>query len=165
MAVLPEPHQQAGLTAHQRAFVEAIQANTKGLTAVSTGLCPGCEECMEDYPGIGQTREQFEEAIANGTIVQEPFFSSEGCDLCGSHLGGNFEPWHAVDADRRPAAFTLPGWAGADSEIVHGARACVDCVRYLANGDLPEDRAEAPWPTTPTSMGRMDAKATGGGKV
>ena len=150
MAVLPEPHENAGLSAQQRAFVEAIADNTKGLTAVSTGLCPGCQECMEKHPGIGQTREQFEEAIANGTIVQEPFFSWLECDLCGSPLGGYYEPWHA---------------AGADGEIVHGARACVDCVLYLANGDLPEDRAEAPWPTTPTSMGRMDAEAASGGRV
>ena len=105
---------------------------------------------MEDYPSVGPTREQFEEAMDNGEIVQEPFFSWEGCDLCGSHLGGNFEPWHAVDAN---------------NEIVHGQRACVDCVVYLANGELPDDRGEAPWPTTPTSMGRMDAEAASGGRV
>ena len=53
----------------------------------------------------------------------EPSFSPCGCEICGSSLGGNFEPWHGV---------------GDNGEIVHGDQACVDCTFYLANGDLPE---------------------------
>jgi len=120
--MIPEA-QLAGLTPKQRKFVLAIDANTEGLEAVSTGICPGCETCRKEY-AADLSAEEFHEAWHNGQICAEPFFSWRGCDICGSHLGGSFEPWHAVDAN---------------GEIIHGERACVDCVCYLANGDLPED--------------------------
>lgn len=115
--------QLAGLTRKQRDFVLAIDANTEGLKAVSTGICPGCETCREEY-APDASMEEFEEMCSNGEVCAEPFFSWHGCDLCGSPPGGDFEPWHAVDEN---------------GEIVHGERACVDCIMYLANGDLPED--------------------------
>lgn len=135
----------AGLTREQREFVLAIDANTEGLTAVSTGPCPGCETCRNEYgvkvpceckgeaekycdacddKGVRPpTMAEFEEQWHSDELCCEGFFSWQGCDLCGSPLGGNFELWHAVDAN---------------GEIIHGENACVDCVCYLANGDLPE---------------------------
>lgn len=139
-----------GLTRKQRAFVEAIERNTAGLTAVSTGVCHGCEQCRDEHgqkitcptcngegwidedndcqdcDGDGKrqlTMEEFEEEWSHGRVDAEPSFSWSGCDICGSSLGGNMEPWHGVDEN---------------GEIVHGDNACVDCVMYLANGDLPE---------------------------
>lgn len=122
----PDLYLLAGLTAKQRDFVIAIDANTEGLDAVSTGVCPGCETCRDEY-GPDMSEEEFDEALSSGKIVAEPFFSWHGCDLCGSSLGGNFEPWYAVDKN---------------GEITHGDRACVDCVVYLANGDLPGQNDE-----------------------
>ena len=139
------------LTKKQREFVEAIEWNTKGLTAVSTGVCPGCEQCRDEY-GIkvkcdcgapeaegdyceacddsgerAPTTEEFNEQVSSGEVFSEGGFSWQGCDLCGSALGGTFEVWHAVDAN---------------GEIIHGEYACVDCMTYLANGDLPGQNDE-----------------------
>ena len=37
------------LTEKQKAYIERIEHYTKGLTAVSTGICPGCEKCIDSY--------------------------------------------------------------------------------------------------------------------
>jgi len=138
------------LTKKQQKFVDAIERNTQGLTAVSTGICPGCAQCRDEYgvkvrcecqdrpsnhfepdpdcedcEGKGKrepTMEEFEEQCSTQESLCEAEFSWQGCDLCDSGLGGTFEPWHAVDAN---------------NEIIHGERACVDCMLWLANGDLP----------------------------
>lgn len=104
-------------------YEQRIEENTRGLTAVSTGICPGCETCRAEY-APDATMEEFENMWSNGDCNAEPSFSWNGCDLCDSPLGGSMECWHAVDEN---------------GEIIHGDRACVDCVCYLANGDLPED--------------------------
>jgi len=135
------------LTKKQQRFVDAIERNTEGLTAVSTGICPGCEQCRDEYgrpvpcgkcaagligdedcphcDGTGHrppTLEEFEEQWSTQEAYCEPYFSWSGCDLCDSSLGGNMEPWHGVDEN---------------NEIMHFEHACTDCVVYLANGDLP----------------------------
>ena len=111
----------AGLTAKQREFVLSIDSNTEDLTAVSTGICPGCETCREEFaPAL--SAEEFDEAVSSGRVYDGGAFSRQGCDLCGSPLGGTFEVWHAVDTE---------------GVIVHGERACVDCVCHLANDALP----------------------------
>jgi hypothetical protein len=104
------------------AYTQAVEHCTEGLTAVSTGPCPGCAECRDDYGYDSQ--EAFDADYESGRICAEPHFSWRGCELCGSPLGGDFEEWHALDAN---------------GELIHGARACVDCVCYLANGDEPEN--------------------------
>lgn len=104
-------------------YASAVERGCQALTAVSTGVCPGCEECRELY-GY-DTLEALNLAYEAGEIVQEPHFSWHGCDICGSTLGGDFEEWHAIDEN---------------GELIHGGRACVDCVCYLTNGDEPEER-------------------------
>ena len=104
------------------AFVARINRNTKGLKAVSTGCCPDCETCRDEY-AHDSTMAEYNALLESGRLIQDPFFSWQGCDLCGSTLGGNFEPWHAIDKN---------------GDVMHGDRACVDCICYLANGDLPE---------------------------
>jgi len=125
-------------------FIEAIARNTEGLEAVSTGICPGCSQCLDEYgkpvpceckgeepdcpkcDGRGErqpTPDEFEDQWSTGEVFAEPFFSWHRCDLCGSTLGGDREPWHAVDK--------------ASGKIIHGERACVDCMIFLANGQLP----------------------------
>ena len=90
-------------------YTESVEATLKGLVGISTGICPGCKECRDEY---GQ-----DESV-------EPYFSWSNCDICGSTLGGAREPWHALDKH---------------NEIVHGDCVCTDCVMYLANGDEPID--------------------------
>jgi hypothetical protein len=139
------------LTPKQQEYIEAVERNTAGLTAVSTGPCPGCKQCRDEYgitvpcecqnlpdcegepdpfcddcDGHGDrqpTMAEFSEQWSNGKIVEEGGFSWDGCDICGSSLGGTMEPWHGVDSSNK---------------IIHGDCACVDCVVYLANGDIPD---------------------------
>jgi len=51
----------------------------------------------------------------------EGFFSWSPCDVCGSGLGGNRYAGHML----------------VDGKLCH-IDVCVDCVMYIANGDLPE---------------------------
>jgi hypothetical protein len=67
--------------------------------------------------------EEFEVAWSSGEVYSEPGFSWSPCGICGSGLGGDREPWHAIN----------------EGEILHFDDACVDCVLYLAYGDLPEE--------------------------
>ena len=138
-----------------KAFTDAVERNLKGLTAVSSGVCPGCEQCRDEYgqkvtcrhcngtgyrnirpwglvdccfcDGDGSrppTMEEFEEQWSSGGAFSEPSFTCQGCDICGSSLGLDAEPWHALDDN---------------NEIIHGEHCCQDCTCYLANGDIPEE--------------------------
>ena len=136
---------QTPLTEKQKAYVERIEYNTQGLTAISTGLCGGCEACLTEFGKnvdcdcccqdewcdrchiTGErppTEEEFASQAAHEEVLCEGYFSSQPCELCGSGLGGNREPWHGVDED---------------GNIVHGDYACVNCTMYLANGEVPDD--------------------------
>jgi hypothetical protein len=107
---------------HGRAFIAAIESGCNGLSFVSTGICPGCETCRDEYaPDVPLA--EFHDLWANGEVIAEPSFSHCGCEICGSRLGGSFEPWHGI---------------AADGEIFHGDHACGDCVLRLGNGDPPE---------------------------
>ena len=90
-------------------YTDRVEANLKGLKAVSTGVCPGCEVCAEDH-GFGENMEDFEHAWSS-------------CGICGNHLSGTMHVWH---------------WVDDEGEIMHETDACVDCVVYLANGEEPE---------------------------
>ena len=133
------------LTEKQKAYIERIEHYTKGLTAISTGVCPGCEKCLEEYEieiececggdddcelcdGSGKrkpTQEEFEDLCRSGDICDDGYFSWHRCDLCGCSLGGDRTVWHGVDEK---------------GDIIHGDHACIDCVMYFANGDVPDDK-------------------------
>ena len=81
-------------------FTEAVERELSGMTNESSGICPGCESCPEEDEG---------------------FFSWSACEVCGSTLGGNRHPVHAVDSD---------------GNIIH-FDACVDCYTYIATGEEP----------------------------
>ena len=102
-------------------YTDSVERNLKGMDAVSTGVCPGCAECQDDF-GF-ESQEDFEAAWSSGEVFSEPGFSWASCGICGSRLGGDREVWH---------------WADGNGEIIHETDACVDCVVYLANGDEPE---------------------------
>lgn len=109
-------------------FTDAVARGLKGLEAVSTGICPGCDTCCDEqrYDSL----EVLQSAWEAGDVFSEPSFSSLGCDICGTNLGGNFECWHYI----------VPSESGGvvGQGIKHGDRACVDCIMYLANGDEPD---------------------------
>lgn len=102
------------------AFTEAVERNLAGLTAVSTGACPGCAECFgtmaELFGADTDSPTDFERELA-----EQPSFSWTPCRGCGSTLGGNRHPLHGI---------------GADDEIVH-LKVCTDCLFYVANGEEP----------------------------
>jgi hypothetical protein len=64
-------------------YTRAVERNLSGLHAVSTGACPGCAECADVDPDVGD----------------EGGFSWSGCGICGSSLGGTLYRWHALTPD------------------------------------------------------------------
>lgn len=59
-------------------FTEAVEQGLEGLDFVSTGTCPGCNECP---------------------TIDEPHFSWSPCDCCNSSLGGDRHAAHGKDKD------------------------------------------------------------------
>ena len=141
-------------------YTDSVESGLEGLAAVSTGTCPGCDECREtaeyvpveidDYwvcaaePGKcgfhvdepeseeaceAACKRLFDEAWSSGRVDSEPSFSHGSCGICGSHLGGDREVWHAIIPDENGSVI--------GREILHSDDACIDCVVYLANGDEP----------------------------
>jgi len=136
-------------------YLERIEHNLHGLSAVSTGLCPDCDDCRSAFgdfdvhdtedaemfafrhsEGLSFPTEElaeeaarvaFAEAVEFQDVLAEGSFQRGPCDICDSRLGGNYFPWHAVTSD---------------DKILHGESACMDCVVYLANGDVPEEEPE-----------------------
>ena len=133
-------------------YAERVEHNLRGLTAVSIGVCPGCDECRnadgdyrpdEDWdtdqwtfkarPGATYASE--EAAIEAAKVAfdedwracklhdQCNEFSARTCGICGSYLAGSRDVWHAIDAG---------------GELRHYDDACSDCALYIANGDEPE---------------------------
>jgi len=94
-------------------YEKDVADNTEGLTNFSSGACTGCKECREDY-GYDEEKESWE-------CEPEPGFSWASCNVCGSGLGGNRYPVHALHKD----------------EILH-LEACDDCVYYLNYGRLDD---------------------------
>ena len=97
--------------AKQSAFARRVEHYLVGLTYVSVGACPGCDDCgmpegSDDYDTFGESH-----------------FSWSPCECCDSSLGGDRSPAHAV---------------ASDGSIVH-MDVCTDCVMYLANGDEPSE--------------------------
>jgi len=102
-------------------YTDSVEQNLEGLTAVSTGLCPGCGECADQ---CGLEPEEYEQAYEEGSVCDEGGFSWSGCGICGSTLGGTLYTWHGINSE---------------GEILHFDDACTDCVMYLANGVEPEE--------------------------
>jgi len=101
-----------------KAYEKAVAFHLHGLKFVSTGPCPGCDEC-----GLAEVDAM---DCDEYHLSVEASFSWSPCDCCGSSLGG----------DRLPAH----GFAEVSGrDILLHMSACVDCAAYLANGTIPED--------------------------
>ena len=80
------------------------------------------ENNAEFLANIDQNADGLHAVLACGEDC-EPSFSWYQCQLCDSGLGG----------DRHDAALIAPG---TDAEPIE-LSVCLDCLCYLANGDLP----------------------------
>lgn len=100
-------------------FEHAIQDNWPEDNHLSAGLCPTCPDCQRDH---GMTPRAFHAAYENGEVPDEGSFSWRSCECCGSTFGGDRYAAHYLDDD---------------GKIGH-VEVCVDCLMFLANGDLPE---------------------------
>lgn len=92
-------------------YQKTVDENLEGLEHVSSGPCPGCEEC-------GLSEEPSDEEY---DLASEPHFSRSPCEACGSRLGGDRYPAHGI----------------LDGEIIH-FNVCPDCYYYLTYGHLDD---------------------------
>lgn len=90
-------------------YRQTVKWALSGLTGISSGHCPGCDECRKPIDDDGEP-------------FIELWFSKRSCEICGSSLGGDRYPIHAVMED---------------GEIVH-FDACPDCVYYIEYGRLDD---------------------------
>jgi hypothetical protein len=95
------------------AYSDAVNRYLEALEHVSTGACPGCEEC-----GLPEDAESYD---------SEPSFSWSSCDTCGSTLGG----------DRHAAHGVSKGFGIVHMDI------CTDCLFFIEYGEEPEEAEEA----------------------
>jgi hypothetical protein len=93
-------------------YKAAVDRNLKGLEFISTGACPGCDQC-------GLEKDCSEHALE---LAGEAGFSWSPCESCGSALGGDRYPAHGRDSNDGIVHFT----------------ACVDCLHYLNYGQLDD---------------------------
>jgi hypothetical protein len=93
------------------AYFIAVKRATEGLSHISTGACPGCNEC-----GIPEDSEDYESDSADTA------FSWSSCDTCGSSLGGARHAAHGVSPEHGVIHFDI----------------CTDCLFFLEYGEEPE---------------------------
>ena len=62
-------------------YIHNFKKGSEGLEALSSGHCPGCEECGDDEE------------------VEPQHFSHWPCDICSRRLGGDRYPSHYIDDD------------------------------------------------------------------
>ena len=123
--------------------------------ALSTGLCPGCDECRADFPDYLPDEPDYEigggiwtvEALPGETFPDEPKAEAaareafeEGC--CSGEVFSEASFSHRpcqVCGSHLGGDREVIHWIGTDGKLLHDDGACVDCVLYLANGDEPEN--------------------------
>lgn len=93
-----------------------VERGLKGLEHVSTGPCPGCNDC-----GLSESPTEAEYDAA-----QDGGFSWSGCDVCGSGLGGTRHPAHGFRK--------MP--EGPD-RMIH-LNVCSDCLHFIEYGQLDD---------------------------
>ncbi len=92
-------------------YCDKVEKETKGLS-VSTGACPGCNECNLDK---NATEKEID-------IANEPSFSWSCCDICNTRLGGDRYYAHGINKDNKIIHFDI----------------CSDCLMYLNYGQLDD---------------------------
>jgi hypothetical protein len=137
------------LTKEQRAWLARFKRRMRNVNAISTGHYPAdpCATCggtgrdnattsddpedCGDCRGTGKTcacRECPAPGDCSEDSGDEGSFSWSDCDGCGSSLGGNRYAAHGLVAPKRYHKRTM---------LIH-LDVCVDCLCFIANGDLPD---------------------------
>lgn len=139
-------------------YTDAVAHNLKGCEAISTGLCPGCDECRAGFDNYkvqentGDDDELYWYFLADDT---KQFTTEELAEAAAKqafeddyHNGtlsseASFS-WREcgicgsrLGGDREDWHYVAKNSKGIDT-IYHHDDACVDCVIYLANGEEPE---------------------------
>jgi hypothetical protein len=104
----------------QRSWMVEFERRTKGLEAISCGLCSQCSDCQSTFD---ESEIGLERLIDKG-LCDEGGFSRSGCDTCGNCLGQNLYAGHAL--------IQLDG-----KQVLTHLEICQDCLMYIANGQLP----------------------------
>lgn len=144
------------MTSYTDTVARAIDRDFGGVKgALSTGLCPGCDECRADFPDYLPDEPDYE--LGGGVwmveAIPEETYASEGEAIIASREAFD-QAWSSGEVFSEPAFSHRPcqvcgshlagdrqviHWIGTDGELLHDDGACVDCVLYLANGDEPEN--------------------------
>lgn len=109
----------------KEAFLQAIADNWPQ-HVIAPGASPGCKECFSWLDDCADPSESDMDSANEGG------FSWCACDSCGSSLGGNRYPAHAIHKEAFGPDAKRP------NDVTH-ISICADCLRYHANGDIPED--------------------------
>lgn len=101
-------------------FVQAFERHTKGLEAISSGLCASCSDCQSTFDA---SEKKLAKLIDEG-LSNEGGFSRSGCDTCCSSLGQLLYAGHAlIEIDGK--------------KVLTHLDLCEDCILFIANGDIP----------------------------
>lgn len=137
------------------AYCARVEANTKGMEALSTGVCPGCSECMDDHGGYTVSEDYGDDDTLTYSFkarAHEHYATEDEAKLaaieahkedwstCKVYSEASFS-WNGCDICGSSLGAELEVYHYiSDGEIRHDMGACPDCVAYLANGDIPEPR-------------------------
>jgi len=106
-------------------YTDNVKNGLKGLTAFSTGICPGCVQCQDQYD---MSEGDLDVAVSEGRIFDEGEFSWYPCEVCGTTEAGQRYVAHALSSEVEDSE---------DAAVIHMI-ICEDCLRYIANGEEPE---------------------------
>lgn len=108
---------------YDREFKERFKRRTEGLEAISCGLCSKCSDCQSTFDA---SELELERLIDRG-LCDEGGISRSGCNTCGDCQQQLLYAGHA--------------WMQLDGkEVLTHLEICQDCMLYIANGQLPEDK-------------------------
>jgi hypothetical protein len=134
-------------------FEQAVASNLEGVSAFSTGVCAGCDECLRNH---GYThkwsgnlqRKKAQADWESGKWSDESGFTWSDCPSCGMTLGHDGYVGHGIVTVpvyttvtvRTPQGLVKKRVATKRTKQVmqHYDGICTDCVCYHANGDIPE---------------------------
>lgn len=137
-------------------YTKTVERNLNGLEALSSGVCPACDECRSNYGDYRVSEIYSEDSEGH---IWWTFKASED-ESYGSEEEAEEASKEAFDEDCRngaienEAGFSRSPCDACGSSIAgnrevyhywhngklhHDFGLCVDCVQYLANGTEPED--------------------------
>lgn len=141
-------------------YIERVAHNLKGCEAVSTGVCPGCDDCRQADERFSVR--ELDPLLEDGSDPVAYGFAYDGLRYASEEEAEKASQAAFRDAVSNGDAYQEPSFSwgecgvcgsrlGGDREtwhyvangkLYHHDDACADCVLYLANGDVPEEEPE-----------------------